>query len=134
MCELELSCIRELDVPLVLPVALEPVPVLPLVLVPLLIDEPLVPPVLEPLVLPVPPVVPVLIPLVPPVLVLPLMLPVLEPLLIPLVVSVDAGATAPPAVDVSVVFALFRPLHAATATAAARIAMRFIQSSGENYP
>jgi hypothetical protein len=116
----ELSCIRELEVPLVL--------VLPLVLVPPLIDVPLV---LEPL---VPPVVPVLVPLVPPVLVLPLIAPVLEPLLMLPVVSVDAGATAPPALDVSVVFALFRPLHAATATAAARIAMRFIQSSGENYP
>ena len=55
----------------------------------------------------------------------------LEPLLIEPVLSVDAGATAPPAVAVSVVLALLFLLHAATATkAAAKIAMRFMQSSG----
>ena len=55
----------------------------------------------------------------------------LEPLLIAPVVSVAAGATAPPAVAVSVVFALLFLLHAATAMrAAARIAMRFMKSSG----
>ena len=56
---------------------------------------------------------------------------ILEPLLIEPVLSVAAGATAPPAVDVSVVLALSFLLHAATATrAAARIAMRFMKSSG----
>jgi hypothetical protein len=56
---------------------------------------------------------------------------ILEPLLIEPVLSVAAGATAPPAVDVSVVLALLFLLHAATATrAAARIAMRFMKSSG----
>ncbi|HEY2898462.1 MAG TPA: hypothetical protein VGJ12_15080 [Gemmatimonadaceae bacterium] len=55
----------------------------------------------------------------------------LEPLLIAPVLSVDAGATAPLAVAVSVVLALLLLLHAATATrAAARIAMRFMKSSG----
>jgi hypothetical protein len=56
---------------------------------------------------------------------------VLDPLLIEPVLSPDVGATAPPAVAVSVVLALLFLLHAATATrAAARIAMRFMKSSG----
>jgi hypothetical protein len=55
----------------------------------------------------------------------------LDPLLIEPVLSPDVGATAPPAVAVSVVLALLFLLHAATATrAAARIAMRFMKSSG----
>ena len=97
-------------VPVVLllaPPAAPPVPPAALVLAPPLMFDPLV---LEPLVLE-----PLLI----------------EPLLIEPVVSVVAGATAPPAVDVSVVLALLFLLHAATATrAAARIAMRFMKSSG----
>jgi hypothetical protein len=74
--------------------------------------------------------------IVPPVLAAPVVVElllevVLDPLLIEPVLSVVAGATAPPAVDVSVVLALLFLLHAATATrAAARIAMRFMKSSG----
>ena len=59
-----------------------------------------------------------------------LLMPVLEPL-IELVLSPAAGTTAPPAVAVSVVLALSLLLHAATATKAARIAMRFMKSSKE---
>ena len=124
MCRLplvrEVSLILELlmlEPLLVLEFALDPVPVVlllappvppaALVLAPPLMEDPLV---LEPLVLE-----PLLI----------------EPLLIEPVLSVVAGATAPPAVDVSVVLALLFLLHAATATrAAARIAMRFMKSSG----
>jgi hypothetical protein len=95
------------------PVALDPVPVPPLVLAPLLMLEPLV---LDPLLMPV---------------LDPLLMPVLEPLLMEPVLSVDAGATEPPAIDVSVVFALLLLLHAATATRVARIAMRFMKSSVE---
>jgi hypothetical protein len=69
----------------------------------------------------------------------PLLIPVLEPLLIPVlglllmepVLSADAGATAPPADDVSVVLALLPLLHAATATRVAKIAMRCMKSSVE---
>ena len=74
--------------------------------------------------------------IVPPVLAAPVVVElvlvvVLDPLLIEPVLSVVAGATAPPAVDVSVVLALLFLLHAATATrAAAKIAMRFMKSSG----
>jgi hypothetical protein len=69
--------------------------------------------------------------IVPLVLVVDELLLILEPLLMAPVLSVDAGATAPPAVAVSVVLALLLLLHAATATrAAARIAMRFMKSSG----
>jgi hypothetical protein len=100
-----LSPIFEPPLVLELPVALEPVPVPPLVLVPPLMLDPLV---LDP----------------------GLMAPELELPLIEPVVSVDAGATAPPAIDVSVVLALLLLLHAATATTAARIAMRFMKSSG----
>jgi hypothetical protein len=53
---------------------------------------------------------------------------VLVPLLMAPVLSAD-GATAPLAVAVSVVFALSLLLHAATATTAAKIAMRFMKSS-----
>jgi hypothetical protein len=59
----------------------------------------------------------------------PLLIPVLGLLLMEPVLSADAGATAPPAVDVSVVLALLPLLHAATATRVARIAMRFMKSS-----
>jgi hypothetical protein len=104
MRELPLSPILELLV-LEFPVALDPVAVPPLVLAPLLMFDPLV---LEPL-----------------------LIPVLEPLLMEPVLSADAGATAPPAIDVSVVFALSALLHAATATSVARIAMRFMKSSVE---
>ncbi|MEP7064428.1 MAG: hypothetical protein ABI889_00215 [Gemmatimonadota bacterium] len=107
-------------------VELDPVPV------PLLMLDPLMPLVLELL------VPPAAVPLMPPVVELPLMLPLLEPVLEPLrippILSDDAGATEPPAVAVSVVFALLRPLHAATAAAAARIAMRFMKFSEKNYP
>jgi hypothetical protein len=115
-----LSPIRELLMlePLLVlevPLALEPVPVVAPLLAP---APPLMPPV--PLMLPVP-VVLVLDPLIPE----------LEPLLMLPALSA-AGATDPPAIEVSVVLALFRLLHAATATTAvARIAMRFMKSSGE---
>ena len=123
MCEL--SPILELlmlepALVLELPLALEPVPVV------LLLAPPLAPPV--------PPAAPVLAPLLmlEPLVLEPLLIPELEPLLMDPVLSADAGATAPPAVDVSVVLALLFLLHAATATrAAARIAMRFMKSSGE---
>ena len=92
---------------------------------------------LEPVVLLAPPAAPPVPPaalvLAPPLMLDPLVLEplLIEPLLIEPVVSVVAGATAPPAVDVSVVLALLFLLHAATATrAAARIAMRFMKSSG----
>ena len=93
-----------------------------LMLEPLML-EPLVP--LAPLEL-VPPIVPLVLD---PLLMFELPL-VLEPLMFepPFIAVVsDAGPTAPPAVAVSVVFALFFPLHAATATTAARIAMRFMK-------
>jgi hypothetical protein len=103
----------------------------PLSLIELLMLEPLLVLefALEPVVLLLaPPVPPAALVLAPPLMLDPL---VLEPLLIEPVVSVVAGATAPPAVDVSVVLALLFLLHAATATrAAARIAMRFMKSSG----
>jgi hypothetical protein len=101
---------------LVLEFALEPVPVV------LLLAPPLAPPV-----------PPAALVLAPPLMLVPLMLEplVLEPLLIEPVLSIADGATAPPAVEVSVVLALLFLLHAATATrAAARIAMRFMKSSG----
>jgi hypothetical protein len=61
----------------------------------------------------------------------PLLIPVLGLLLMEPVLSAEAGATAPPAVDVSVVLALLPLLHAATAIRVARIAMRFMKSSVE---
>jgi hypothetical protein len=66
-----------------------------------------------------------------PLVLAPLLMPVLEPLFIEPVLSADAGATAPPADDVSVVLLLPLLLHAATATRVARIAMRFMKSSEE---
>jgi hypothetical protein len=127
---LPLSLILELlmlEPVLVLEFALEPVPVV------LLLAPPLAPPV-----------PPAALVLAPPLMLDPLVLEplvfaplVFEPLLIePLLIELDvsvvvAGATAPPAVDVSVVLALLFLLHAATAIkAAARIAMRFMKSSG----
>jgi hypothetical protein len=74
--------------------------------------------------MPVPPLV-----LAPLLMLEPLLIPVLEPLLMEPVLSVDAGATAPLDIDVSVVLLLLLLLHAATATRAARIAMRFMKSS-----
>jgi hypothetical protein len=50
----------------------------------------------------------------------------LDPLLIPLVLSVAAGATAPPAVDVSVALVLSPLAHAASKARVATIAMRFM--------
>lgn len=74
-------------------------------------------------------------PAIPLVLPVPVALVVLEPLMVDplfmLLALSDAGATAPPAVAVSVVLALLLLLHAATATTAAKIAMRLMKSSGE---
>jgi len=103
-----------------------------LMLAPLLMLEPLV--VLE---LPVA-LVPVLR-FIPLVLLAPPALVVLEPLMLELrfmlLALSDAGATAPPADNVSVVLALLLLLHAATAATAAKIAMHFMKSSeGSNYP
>jgi hypothetical protein len=122
MCELSLILeLLMLEPLLVLEFALDPVPVVLL----------LAPPA-------APPVPPAALVLAPPLMLEPLVLEplLIEPLLIEPVLSVVAGATAPPAVDVSVVLALLFLLHAATATrAAARIAMRFMKSSGGiNYP
>jgi hypothetical protein len=84
---------------------------------------------LEPLMCDVSPIVPLV--LAAPVEVVLVVVLELDPLLIAPVLSPDVGATAPPAVEVSVVLALLFLLHAATATrAAARIAMRFMKSSG----